>query len=192
MNYEKKKLIITNTNSQIKDYFSSMNLNLSDSQISQLSTISYNKFVYIDSNENTRELYTKPGGIGGGKVQKVSNVLLNWSKLLETSFSFLGISPDWTIIIVGLFLIKNTIELFDIKINERMAMILWTMRSRIGNNNYKKIDDILILINHEFTTNHKSPISIIELNESLLDLEKLRCVSSNNNDWCLLEKIIVT
>ena len=138
-------------------------------------------------------LMMRPSGVGGGSSIKPGNIWLDWKKLLidgsESILTIAGvIAMPWLIPLAGLVIWNKVWSLLTIKIDERHAVVIWSMWKNKDNENHIENNKILSAVNSELTKYNRSLMNALELDGTLKDLEKMACIKKTDNEkWWLRE-----
>lgn len=134
-------------------------------------------------------------GLGGGRSSKASNILLNWRRLLidgaESILCIAGaIAVPWLIPLAGLVIWDRVWSLLNIDIDERHAVVIWTMWKNRDKERRIADEKILGLVNKELRKFNRCRMSAEELRVILNDLAKMHCIAkihSHDSIWWLRE-----
>jgi hypothetical protein len=137
------------------------------------------------------------GGIGGGRNIKPGNILLNWKRLLIDSADIAltisgSISIPWLVPLAGLVVWNKIWSLLNIEIDERHAVVLWTMWQNKDDENKIERKEILKQTNKTLRKHNRREMNKAELKLILDDLERMQCIERSNHDKLRLREWIKT
>ena len=124
------------------------------------------------------------------------HIILNWKKLLvDGSESILimagamAINP-LLIPLASLVLLNKLQYLQNIKLSDKHAAIIMTIWKNMGKNDFINPSNLLDMINAYLKNNNRPTMTIEEMNNVLVDLEKMNCIGkTDNNSYWLKEQV---
>ncbi len=190
---EKKQEIFEIAKNTIAPYFSNSK---------QLSIKIIEHFCEITPPEMDTSLHLitgiRPGGLGGARSLKPGNIWLNWRKLLidgsESILTIIGtVAVPWLIPLAGLVVWNKVWSPLNIEIDERHAVVIWTMWKNRDEKNCIKKDAVLDLVNIELSQHNRPKMNVNELKDIMKDLEEMECIEgTEDNKWWLREWVKTT
>jgi len=144
------------------------------------------------------KLTMHPSGRGGGKSIKAGNITLNMGKLMEAissgAFSLLGAyQVPWLAPMAFIILWNSLWRAVEVEITENDASIIWSMWVyRDRESNEIPNSGLLEIVNGRLRKYERSEITQKDLEHSLSNLEKIKCIRRAKNspdNWWLRESV---
>ena len=200
LNYERVKEKESEILSDISVFL--LSNNVSHGETNELSRLILNKAISVTPPEKEEHmmhmLTVHLSGRGGGKSQKLGNIKLNISKLVDClangTFLIAG-ATQVPILIPMAFIIlwKSLNNVTEIELSENDAGVIWAMWVyRDRSKNIIPNTGLLNIINGHFKKYERSPINQKDLDNSLNKLVKIRSIKrskASTDNWWLCEII---
>ena len=157
-------------------------------------------FIFVDRNESKKNvIHISDKGMGGGISKKITNISLNWKKLIidgsESIITIFGVSVYPILIPLAALVVWNKFyALMDIRLTELHAIMifsLWKKYNDDDDNNFSTLK-ILQIVNDNLFTFNKPKIDVIQTNKILQDLLEIGCIKKvEENKFTLQEEVII-
>jgi len=137
-----------------------------------------------------------PGGVGGGRMRSLRNLVLNWGSVLGGGASAAHVAatssgPPWLLALALFPVAQQFFPAMSRDLSERHAAVLWTLWQHGAATNRVPDASLRRLVNESLKEYGCVSMTAKELQRVLTDLGDLRCVERTISGWRVIADVEV-